>query len=602
MQDIELMNKTYQILSTRQENYMMFDLRLLRFFEQYEAGEVHVNQELLDACVRKVIEEKPNMNDFREEQIGEIFQVENYVQERLLLELIYYIAGRQVAKDASKVTLQDLDEWGDCVMQHGFYIGFNLNQKEIDRLINEARTLPHYYLSNVSDVNMRNAEFVKYCKDNFGDELSEDEILGNLNIYNDGAYTALPESIDTILYYCIKNEYYDLWLRIYEELEYAPIQGALIYAVKTIEYGLSLIDAENTKPVKRRKVFASLMRKRIFRLFIEQQESLENNAKNEFIIAEYPKEADDALHIWCKNKHDYIRHFTEALLLPTFTLDELLLWLSNKTYYASSKKGQYKQREIELINQIDEIVRTHHGMAEVNIEKMKLKDLFYYVSHEDITKLTTATCDQLISLICEHIYTEDGMYISWSFDDESLSTMRAVYSCFKKSASKDIDKGASYIVRSEGYKSSCNQNIRLLRGQNLWLSIMMTGLENNVNVDEFRQRTELLFKYAHMCDYDIIDYFLLPFLISEAIVIDYIQKTDEALNALKDAFEERLIATINDLIFVLCVLTQNEGQISQTNRDKLKERINKEWKITKSMNPYNPNIRFCDEYIDKYLK
>lgn len=596
------MNKIYQILSTRLESYMEFDLRLLRFIEQYEAGEVHVNQELLDACVRKVIEEKPNMNDFREEQIGEIFQIENYDQERLLLELIYYIAGRQMAKDISKVTLQDLDEWGDCVMQHGFYIGFNLNQKEIDRLINEARTLPHYYLSNVSDVNMRNAEFVKYCKDNFGDELSEDEILGNLNIYNDGASTALPESIDTILYYCIKNEYYDLWLRIYEELEYAPLQGAMIYGVKTVEYALALVDAENKKQVKRRKVFASLMRKRLFNLFIEQEDVIESNTKNEFVIAEYKKEIEEVLRAWRDNKKDYIWHFTEALLLPTFTTDELQQWLSDRTYFASNKKGIYKQREIELINQIDEHVRMLGKGVDVNIKNMKLRDLFYHVSHADITKLTPATCNQLIDLICEHIYTEKEMYISWCFDDESLSIMRAVYSCFQESESKDIDKAAPYIVTYEGYKSFCDQSIRLLRGQNLWLSIMMVGLENDVNVDEFKQRAEVLFKYALMCDYDIIDYFLLPFLISEAIVIDYIQKTDGALIALKDDFEARLIATINDLIFVLCVLSQNEGHLSQANRDMLKERIDKEWINTKNMNPYNPNIRFCDEYIDKYLK
>ena len=131
---------------------------------------------------------------------------------------------------------------------------------------------------------------------------------------------------------------------------------------------------------------------------------------------------------------------------------------------------------------------------------------------------------------------------------------------------------------------------------------MMVGLENDVNVDEFKQRAEVLFKYALMCDYDIIDYFLLPFLISEAIVIDYIQKTDGALIALKDDFEARLIATINDLIFVLCVLSQNEGHLSQANRDMLKERIDKEWINTKNMKPYNPNIRLCDEYIDRYLK
>lgn len=596
------MNKIYQILSTRLESYMEFDLRLLRFIEQYEAGEVHVNQELLDACVRKVIEEKPNMNDFREEQIGEILQIENYDQERLLLELIYYIAGRQMAKDISKVTLQDLDEWGDCVMQHGFYIGFNLNEKEIDRLINDAKTIPNYITSNVRDVNMRNAEFIKYCKDNFGDELTEDEILGNLNIYNDGAYTALPESIDTILYYCIKNEYHDLWLRIYEELKYAPLQGAMIYGVKTVEYALALVDAENKKQVKRRKVFASLMRKRLFNLFIEQEDVIESNTKNEFVIAEYKKEIEEVLRAWRDNKKDYIWHFTEALLLPTFTTDELQQWLSDRTYFASNKKGIYKQREIELINQIDEHVRMLGKGVDVNIKNMKLRDLFYHVSHADITKLTPATCNQLIDLICEHIYTEKEMYISWCFDDESLSIMRAVYSCFQESESKDIDKAAPYIVTYEGYKSFCDQSIRLLRGQNLWLSIMMVGLENDVNVDEFKQRAEVLFKYALMCDYDIIDYFLLPFLISEAIVIDYIQKTDGALIALKDDFEARLIATINDLIFVLCVLTQNEGHITQANRDMLKERIDKEWRNTKNMNPYNPNIRLCDEYINRHLK
>ena len=72
----------------------------------------------------------------------------------------------------------------------------------------------------------------------------------------------------------------------------------------------------------------------------------------------------------------------------------------------------------------------------------------------------------------------------------------------------------------------------------------------------------------------------------------------------KDAFEKRLVEGIPYLIFVIRVLTGNQGVMSVDIKNLLGERIRYEWELERKLLSQNKMVKigFYDEFVKEYLK
>lgn len=88
--------------------------------------------------VHRIVREQPNLNVWKEEEVGKAFGCERYEDQRLILELAYYEAGRIMSEDSERVTLEDLQKWADCTMKHGFFLGYEMGKGNLGRFVNLA--------------------------------------------------------------------------------------------------------------------------------------------------------------------------------------------------------------------------------------------------------------------------------------------------------------------------------------------------------------------------------------------------------------------------------------------------------------------------------
>lgn len=576
------------IFKTYTESNLIFELELMHFVHQQMPQNW---EQLINESIEYVIKEQPNLNDFNEEKIGEIFQETSYNTQRLLLELIYFRVGKRLATDTSRLTLEQLDEWGDSVMRQGFYRGYTLSETDINRLIDEIYQNPKYILHNVYDINCRAPQFAKYCIEEFKEDLSENQIIDKINLYNDGAYTILPDAVTTLHMYILKNNVYESWIHLYELLQYVPIQGALISHLNTVEECLAIIEAEEKNHVRFPKVFAYLMRERVFELFKKEQDLLERNSKIETLNDEDRKIGERLLEDWDGKKNEYIKCIV-ASWLQVFDLIELEEWLSKKYNHAVAKNENFKNIDLELLRKIESFLMPEIRSIRVDYDNMSLQTLLYHVSHMEVP--SKEECEQGIRQICDKIYTEEHAFISWRLDEDSFKEIRAVAEWLKKSEKDGIDLMKKYIQYNEGYNSSIEKHIRIQQGNKWWLSILMFQTEDNLK--EYTRYEPMLFECIRTCDLDhMLDYYLLPCCITELIVT-------QCLVDKKDSFEYNLITNISNLIFVITILIANEGNLSDENKTILTERIKQEWNIHKQLYSYNPNIQICDQYIQTYIK
>ena len=118
----------------------------------------------------------------------------------------------------------------------------------------------------------------------------------------------------------------------------------------------------------------------------------------------------------------------------------------------------------------------------------------------------------------------------------------------------------------------------------------MLKTEESESYDELMSYMETLFNCARKCDFLLHENYLLPFLIAEIIVVEIIKEA-------KDVFEQRLINEIEDIIFVVSVLTTNNGNLSEENKALLQRKVQERWENAKKEATFIRNIEACEKYI-----
>ena len=88
-----------------------------------------------------------------------------------------------------------------------------------------------------------------------------------------------------------------------------------------------------------------------------------------------------------------------------------------------------------------------------------------------------------------------------------------------------------------------------------------------------------------------------PYYVAELLV-------SQALTGKKETFEKRLIKEIPYLVFIIRVLTGNDGVMSDDVKQLLAERIKADWESERKLLSQRKVkiLGFYDEYVKEYLK
>lgn len=581
------------IYKTRSETNAVFELKFFEYIDMYKKGVFSTELiQKIDGEVQYVIANLPNINDYDEEEIGNRLNVMMYEEQRLLLELVYYIVGERLSNQSSTVTLEQLDAWSDCIMRHGFYIGYTLKDNDISRLLNTLKDRGEYILQNSHDIELRRNEFIEYCTKELGDDKTDDEIISKINIYNNGGYTDLPESVNVIAKAILTNKHYDLWLQLFDVLKYMPLQGRLINDISTLEECCNILKCLSTTEIQRKKLFAYLMRDKAYELIEKEPDFLERNSNNEHLDEGHKKVALSLLEEWNQKKQEQIRSIFQGYL-PDLMPDneENILWLSLQHRHIKGLQGVYQRRKKDILKSIENVIDWQQ-FEKIDFFEHNLVDIIYYISHVEIK--TKEQCEKYVRCICNKIYEEEKMYIPWDLDEDSFAEIRAVYSLLKKSGLDGCDLAQPYMQHVEGYGASCERALRIFRGDKLWLSILLLGTEIEADIEKYRKITNLLFKCIHSCDCNIMEDYILPMGIAELVAIQIYKEE-------KDKFESELIESMLDLSFVIAVLYLNAGVFFEENSESLRKRYEQEWGFVKQFNKYNKNIPLCEDYINCFV-
>ena len=174
--------------------------------------------------------------------------------------------------------------------------------------------------------------------------------------------------------------------------------------------------------------------------------------------------------------------------------------------------------------------------------------------------------------------------------------MRIIYRCLKKSSLDGLALLNEVRRPMEGFNVDLGASMRGDRQEAYWLAMLLLSLEDGGDQELFGKYVDLLFKDTRYSINSLTDDVFTPYYVAELLVSQVMQEK-------KDEFEKRLIEEIPYLVFVIRVLTANEGKMTDEVRALLKKRIQKDWEVERKLLSRNKMVKleFYDEFVKEYL-
>lgn len=139
--------------------------------------------------------------------------------------------------------------------------------------------------------------------------------------------------------------------------------------------------------------------------------------------------------------------------------------------------------------------------------------------------------------------------------------------------------------------------MRTARQESYWLAVLLMSLEETGDEALFDKYIDVLIKDTQFAIDSLTDDVFTPYYVTELLV-------SQVLTGKKDAFEKRLIKEIPYLVFVIRVLTGNDGEMSDEVKQLMAERIKTDWESERKLLSQRKVkiLGFYDEYVKEYLK
>lgn len=583
----------YQILIDREyrsqtETNLRFSLNEIDVIRKYEAGDSNIIKEhtdLFNDTVNHILEEFLSHNHINEEYIKDKFGVECYEEQRLICSLLYFEAGKRMSQKKD-LNLDILGKIYDH-MDRSFFYGFELSVDRVESFINELQgNHEHQVLLKSSSYHLSGEQIAKEYRELYKEGITEQDRINTINLYNEGSYIELPLAVNTLAFVCQLYDYRDQWNHLFEVLSYYPLQGCMLYRLQTTDDYLEFLRWYDGRDDER--VILSLIPDKLLKKMTEVPEHLTRNSRNQQISQEQRNYSACLLQHWQDQTAQNIEKITR-ILAEKLGVESVSKWLCKENVRINNMNPNFAEYSRNAISLIDLALRKIIADKECIIEDTDIATLIYYARNAEIHK--AEYINRIVNSICCHAYS-DRYTVPIDLTENGFETMRLLYSRMKEVSVDGADLMLKYRKPVEGFKVDYRDKLKTIYGDNFWLPILMLQCETLDNQEVVRKRINYLFNYAEFeLSTQSFDYFV-PFYIAEIIVT-------QIMPDLKEAYELRLIEEISSLVFVLRVLSGNEGVISDNVKSVLRCRVDHEWELEKQL--YRGQDKTLISFLERYI-
>lgn len=588
--NIDLYKRT--LYASRSESNLKDELELFRAIDAYNKGSIvdGIDKVQVRDLAEWIYAAKPDRNEASSEMVAEIFQLKDYQMIRLAKEMAYYEVGRKWNRNKDLHDLKDL-EFIEENMGHGFYLGFEMGCEKMENLTNQVDGRTDLFLLKCRSMEVDREHFVQFCKKELADELPNEEVIKKISCYNDGAYLELPSGIHALGMILLRENALDIWCSLLVKLHYFPIQGALIYSLKTVEQCLDVWRMLLEKKYHRFKVVAYLLREHMMRLLAKESDLLERNSQSNLLEDEDRKYGQRLYASWRDNMPKYVERMV-GLWLETFGTQEMAGWYSNMFARLESAHRNFISNELKCVELVGKFLTPAVEPNQEAIATADYQTLLYYMRIAMQRELKGDLCKNMTERLCHFTYNE--RYIpQMKLEERTFETLRHIYYCIINSG---VD-GLSLMIQErypiEGFSVNLDKAYRSCSADSIWLSALLLQIEKIEDRGYFWKVVESLYRFANYEKSTVTDYYFMPFYIAEIVAIQIIPDQ-------KDVFESMMIDRVSNLHFLLRVLTANDGDLSKGNKAALKFRCDREWQWEKQL--ISQQLKEQTEYLDEYVR
>lgn len=570
----------------------MLRLSLLEFsaIESYNQGKYEIpnnRNDLFEELVSRIVCEFTSQNDIDEDFIEQNFGCDNYEESEELKCLLYYEAGKRLSQ-REDITLKILADLYDNVYWSLFY-GLSLKYEQISSLIDSLNNdLENEVLLRSRFYHNSGDKALKELNDIYKSDASDDSIIRRIDIYNDGSYTELPLAVDAISYICQLHGFDDLWLKLFDALRYFPLQGSMLYQIRTIDGYIKLLKHESGRQYS--KVISRIALDKFLKMICDIPERLISNRDSKVLNDEQQTYCSRLLDQWNDKYNELVLEASE-LLIESLGVVDFVSWLSREMRRVEGMSPQYAIYPSRALQVMREIADKHASEHECDLSECSIDSLLYYANLADT--YSEAYCKALADAICKLAYSGQRVQ-TIPLTDDSFAKLRSIYNLLIRANIDGMELMLKYRKPDEGYAVDPKVSMSIHYGDNFWLPVLVLQHENYLIVEKFKNLLHFLFNRINKCSIISFDDYFTSFYLAELIVTQIIPD-------LKNDFESSLINNVSDLVFVLRVLTANEGNMDNEIVKELKTRISAEWQYEKVLysKRNQDQIRFLEEYINK---
>ena len=205
-------------------------------------------------------------------------------------------------------------------------------------------------------------------------------------------------------------------------------------------------------------------------------------------------------------------------------------------------------------------------------------------------------CAKIVKALQKNIFSEHS-YPPTTLNELWFEQVRTIYRCLNISGLDGLEMLKEELRPLEGYRVNLGDAMRNVRQEGYWLAMLLMSLEENGDETRFTQYVNVLFRDSRNTLGSLSDDMFTPYYVAELLV-------SQVMTGIKDEFEKRVIEEIPHLVFVIRVLTGNDGVMSVEIKQLLKDRIANEWETERMLLSQRKtgNLKFFDEYVNGIMK
>lgn len=159
-------------------------------------------------------------NDYVIEKYG---LEENNPLSYLICEAASYLAGCDATEKHGKPTLEYLEEIEEN-MDGGFFVGYQPDEETLADLVKSCEGKALEIAEESRSLDRQKGALKRFCETLDG-ETNEDEIIGKINLYNDGSYLELVQSVQALAYLLERRENWETYYKLLDVLKYFDLCG-----------------------------------------------------------------------------------------------------------------------------------------------------------------------------------------------------------------------------------------------------------------------------------------------------------------------------------------------------------------------------------------